>query len=77
MLISYISRLPILGPMNISSIGISQFSMVSLLSPLASRLISFLLLSSAEEALCRGRTLVGELVSLLLLTTPEIVINSS
>ena len=48
--------------------GISQFSMVSRFSP-RSRLISFLLLSSADDALCLGLTLVGEFVSLRLLAT--------
>ena len=55
------------GPMKIWSMGISQFSALSFLSPL-SLLISFLLGSSAEDARCLGLTLVGLLLSLLLLT---------
>ena len=48
------------GPMKMSSMGISQSSMVSFLSPLSLFcLISFLLLSSAELALALGLTLVG------------------
>ena len=56
------------GPMKMSSMGISQSSMVSFLSPLSLFcLISFLLLSSAELALALGLTLVGlELSDLLL-----------
>ena len=54
--------------MKMSSMGISQSSMVSFLSPLSLFcLISFLLLSSAELALALGLTLVGlELSDLLL-----------
>ena len=56
---------PILGPMKMSSMGISQSSMVSFLSLFC--LTSFLLLSSAELARARGLTLVGlELSDLLL-----------
>ena len=48
------------GPMKMSSMGISQSSMVSFLSPLSLFCrISFLLLSSAELALALGLTLVG------------------
>ena len=56
------------GPMKMSSMGISQSSMVSFLSPLSLFCrISFLLLSSAELALALGLTLVGlELSDLLL-----------
>ena len=56
------------GPMKMSSMGISQSSMVSFLSPLSLFcLISFLLLSSAELARALGLTLVGlELSDLLL-----------
>ena len=53
---------PILGPMKMLSMGISQSSIVSFFS----RLISFLLLSSALLALClHCLTLVGLLLSLL------------
>ena len=56
------------GPMKMSSMGISQSSMVSFLSPLSLFCrISFLLLSSAELARALGLTLVGlELSDLLL-----------
>ena len=56
------------GPMKMSSMGISQSSIVSFLSPLSLFCrISFLLLSSAELARARGLTLVGlELSDLLL-----------
>lgn len=48
------------GPMKMSSMGISQSSMVSFLSPLSRFCrISFLLLSSAELARALGLTLVG------------------
>ena len=62
------------GPMKMSSMGISQSSIVSFLSPLSLFCrISFLLLSSAELARARGLTLVGlELSDLLLAWVGEV-----
>ena len=52
------------GPMKMSSMGISQSSIVSLFSPFSLFCrISFLLESSALLARARGRTLVGEELS--------------
>ena len=64
------------GPMKMSSIGISQSSIVSFLSPLSLFCrISFLLLSSAELALALGLTLVGlELSDLLIIIITTIII---
>ena len=62
------------GPMKMSSMGISQSSMVSFRSPLSLFCrISFLLLSSAELARALGLTLVGlELSDLLLPCVGEV-----